>query len=226
MEHLGINVIFEGKNLIRLLDGLWVTARVAIISMIIGGVLGLIIGAIRTTKIKVIQFIFRLYLELFRIIPILVWLFVFYYILPQDYNLDLNAEEVSILVFSLWIAAEMSDIVRSAISSVPKHQIEAGKAIGLNIVQVYTYVLVPQAVRYTIPATINLTTRVIKTTSLLVMIGLIELIKVGQQIIEFSSIKDPSAPFWIYGFIFILYFALSYPLSKLSRQLEKKYSQG
>ena len=102
----------------------------------------------------------------------------------------------------------------------PKHQVESGKAIGLSFWDLYRYILIPQAVRRMLPGAINLATRMIKTTSLVVLIGVIDVIKVGQQIIENSRIEVPTASFWVYGFVFILYFIICYPLSKLSRRLE------
>ncbi|MBK3496660.1 amino acid ABC transporter permease [Viridibacillus sp. YIM B01967] len=224
MLNSGINVLFEGINMQRLLMGLLVTARVAVFSIIIGCTLGTIIGVIRTSKSKIIKMVFRIYLELFRIIPILVWLFVFYFVLPADFNINLDAEIVSIIVFSLWGAAEMSDIVRGALISLPKHQVESGKAIGLNTIQLYWYILIPQSLKRTLPSAINLATRMIKTTALLVMIGVIEVVKVGQQIIEHANLKNPTASFWVYGFIFFLYFIMCYPLSKLSQRLERKWA--
>lgn len=219
-----IDVLFSGMNMQRLLAGLWVTVRVAFLSILLGCLLGIVFGIIRTSKSKWITAIFRIYLELFRIIPILVWLFILYFVLPADFNINLNAEVVSVLVFSLWGAAEMSDIVRGAIISLPKHQVESGKALGLKTGQLFRYILIPQAIKRTIPATINLATRMIKTTALLVMIGVVEVIKVGQQIIEFTNMKNPTAAFWVYGFIFFLYFIICYPLSKLAQILERKWS--
>ncbi len=88
----------------------------------------------------------------------------------------------------------------------------------------YRYVLVPQAIRRMIPGTINLATRMIKTTSLVVLIGVIDVVKVGQQIIESSRFEFPTASFWVYGFIFILYFIICYPLSRISKKLETKWN--
>lgn len=224
MLNSGIEILFQGMNMQRLLIGIFETIKVAFIAIILGCMLGVIFGIIRTSSSKIVAFIFRVYLELFRIIPILVWLFIFYFVLPANFDIHLSAEVVSVIVFTLWGAAEMSDIVRGSIISLPKHQIESGKALGLSTIQIYWYILLPQAVKRTIPATINLATRMIKTTSLLVMIGVIEVIKVGQQIIEISSLKHPTASFWVYGFIFFLYFIICYPLSKLSNRLEKKFA--
>lgn len=224
MLNSGINVLFEGINMQRLLIGLLVTMRVAAISVVISCIAGTIIGIIRTSENKFIQIIFKLYLELFRIIPILVWLFVLYYILPTNFGINLDAEVVALIVFSLWGAAEMSDIVRGSIISLPKHQYESSTALGLSEIQIYRHVLIPQAVKRSIPATINLVTRMIKTTALLTMIGVIEVIKIGQQIIEVSNMKNPTAAFWVYGFIFILYFAICFPLSRISKRLERKWA--
>ncbi|MFS0883443.1 amino acid ABC transporter permease [Metabacillus niabensis] len=222
MLNSGINVLFEGVNMQRLFEGLLVTLRVALIAVVITIVMGFMIGIIRTSKNKLIQVIFKIYLELFRIIPILVWLFVIYYIIPANFNFNLSSEAVALIVFSLWGVAEMSDIVRGAIISLPRHQIESSKAIGLSVVQMYRFVLIPQAIKRTVPPMINLATRMIKTTALLTMIGVIEVIKVGQQIIEVNNITYPMVAFWIYGFIFFLYFCICFPLSYFSRKLEQK----
>ena len=225
MQNSGIDVIFQGKNFQRLIfEGLLITIEIAFISIIIGSILGIIIGLSRTTKSKVVLFINRVYLEAFRIIPTLVWLFIFYFGVTPALNINLSGELVSIIVFSLWGAAEMGDIVRGALQSLPTHQMECGKALGLNYFKLYRYVLIPQAIRRMIPGTINLATRMIKTTSLVVLIGVIDVVKIGQQIIESSRFELPTASFWVYGFIFFLYFIICYPLSKISKSLETKWN--
>ncbi len=224
MQNSEINVIFQGGNIRRLFEGLLVTAEIAFISIIIGSILGIFIGLSRTTRYKTVLFINRVYLEAFRIIPTLVWLFIFYFGLTTALDINLSGEVVSIMVFTLWGAAEMGDIVRGALQSLPKHQIESGKALGLSYFQLYRYIMVPQAIRRMIPGTINLATRMVKTTSLVVLIGVIDVVKIGQQIIEASRFQFPTASFWIYGFIFFLYFIICYPLSKISKRLERKWN--
>ncbi|MBU3185868.1 amino acid ABC transporter permease [Clostridium estertheticum] len=223
MQSLGIRAIFEGKNFERLFEGLFVTVEIALISIIIASILGIIIGLSRTTKFKPILIINRVYLELFRVIPTLVWLFIFYFGVTTALNVDISGITIAIIVFSLWGAAEMGDIVRGALQSLPKHQIESGKALGLSYYNLYRYVLIPQAIRRMLPGTINLATRMVKTTSLVVLIGVIDVVKVGQQIIESSRFKFPTASFGVYGFIFILYFLVCYPLSRISKKLETKW---
>lgn len=224
MLNSGISVLFEGINMQRILEGLLITLRVALVAVVITIVIGFIIGIIRSSNNKLIQVPFRIYLELFRIIPILVWLFVIYYIIPANFNFNLSSDAVAVIVFSLWGIAEMSDIVRGAMISLPKHQIESSKALGLSAVQIYLHVLIPQAIKRTIPPMINLITRMIKTTALLTMIGVVEVIKVGQQIIELNNMHYPMIAFWVYGFIFFLYFCICFPLSRFSRRLEQKWA--
>lgn len=223
MLNSGINVLTEGINLQRLLGGLLITARIAFLAIVIGSLLGIALGLISTAKSRIICLLCRLYLECFRIIPILVWLFIVYFGVPGLFNVHLEGELVAVLVFSLWGAAEMSDIVRGALESLPKHQMESGKALGLSFWGLYRYVLIPQAIRRLLPGAMNLATRMIKTTSLVVLIGVIDVVKVGQQIIERSLLKEPTASFWVYGLIFVLYFIICYPLSKLSKKLETKW---
>lgn len=223
MQDLGINVIFQGVNLQRLFWGLLITARIALISIIISFVLGILFGIIMSSKSRIIFILSKIYLEAIRIIPILVWLFLFYFGVTKALNIHLDGELISIIVFSLWGIAEMGDIVRGAITSLPVHQKESGKAIGLTNLQIYWYILIPQAVRRLAPAAINLATRMIKTTSLVILIGVVEVVKVGQQIIEATILGTPSASFWVYGFIFFLYFIICYPISLCSKKLEEKW---
>lgn len=223
MLNSGIDVLFEGINMQRLLGGLLVTARIAFISIVIGSLLGIILGLISTTKSKIVRLLCRFYLEVFRVIPILVWLFIAYFGVTSLLDIHLEGELVAIIVFSLWGAAEMSDIVRGALESLPKHQSESGKALGLSSWGLYRYVLLPQAVQRLLPGAVNLSTRMLKTTSLVVMIGVIDVVKVGQQIIERSLLKTPTASFWVYGLIFLLYFIICYPLSRFSKKLETKW---
>lgn len=224
MQNSAISVIFQGRNLERIFEGLLTTAEIAFISIIIGSLLGILIGLSRTSKYKIVLFINRIYLEAFRIIPTLVWLFIFYFGVTTALNINLSGEIVSIIVFTLWGAAEMGDIVRGALESLPKHQIESGRALGLNDYMLYRYILIPQAVRRMVPGTINLATRMVKTTSLVVLIGVIDVVKIGQQIIETSRFEFPTASFWIYGFVFFLYFIICYPLSRVSKRLEAKWN--
>ena len=223
MAHSGINVLFEGTNFARLMGGLWTAMWIAAISLVIGLALGTILGMLRTLHNRVIRFILLMYLEFFRIVPTVVLLFLAYYILPRQFNVNWPATWMAELAFSLWVSAEFSDIVRGSLESIPVHQRESGLSLGLNQWQLFRYVLLPQAIRLELPATINLATRVIKTTSLLLMISIMDVINVGQQIIEANNQNYPTGVFWVYGLRFILYFIIDYPLSRWATHLTAKH---
>ncbi|MBV7390990.1 amino acid ABC transporter permease [Enterococcus alishanensis] len=221
MKIAGYELLFQGSNFTRLLGGVWEVVKISAISLVLGLAIGIVFGMIRTSRNPFIRIIFKLYLEIFRIVPLLVLLFLFYYLLPEMFNWQISNQTVSILVFVLWISAEMSDLTRSALENVSQNQIEIGKSLGFNRIQLYQEILLPQGLKTIIPTTINLVTRVIKTTSLLMMIGVTEMIRVGQQIIENYTIEVPTASLWIYGIIFCIYFILCYPLSKFASYLER-----
>lgn len=220
----GISILFQGRNFIRLLEGLSVTVSISLISVLISLVLGFILGMIMTVKHPVIQVITRVFLEFVRIMPQLVLLFLVFFGLTRSFNINLSGEVSAVLVFSIWGTAEMGDLVRGALVSIPRHQYESGMAIGLKRVQVFRYIILPQTFRRLIPLALNLVTRMIKTTSLIVLIGVVEVVKVGQQIIEASRLTNPNASLWIYGTIFFMYFIICYPLSLLASKLEKRWN--
>ena len=130
----------------------------------------------------------------------------------------------SIIVFSFWGTAEMSDLVRGALISIPRHQYESAEALGMTRLQLYRYIIVPQTLRRLIPLSINLVTRMIKTTSLVMMIGVVEVLKVGQQIIEANRKSSPNAAFGVYAAVFLLYFISCWPISMFSKYLERKWA--
>lgn len=224
MQDLGIRVLFQGRNFIRLLEGLLTTIKISLIAVIISIVLGIILGMIMTTNNPVIKVVTKIYLEFIRIMPQLVLLFLVYFGVTKAFKVNLSGELSAVIVFSLWGTAEMGDLVRGSLISIPRHQYESGMAIGLNSFQIYLYIIIPQTVRRLVPLAINLVTRMIKTTSLIVLIGVVEVVKVGQQIIEASRLSVPSAALWIYGVIFFLYFIVCYPISLLASKLEKNWN--
>lgn len=223
MQDLGIKVLFMGDNFARLLSGLWVTVRISLISVVLSIILGVLLGMVMTIKNPVTKALTKIYLEFVRIMPQLVLLFLVYFGLTKSFGINLSGEASSIIVFTIWGTAEMGDLVRGALISIPKHQYESGEVIGLNKIQIYRYIIIPQTLRRLIPLAINLTTRMIKTTSLIVLIGVVEVMKVAQQIIEANRYTAPDAALWIYGTIFFLYFIVCWPISLLAGRLEKKW---
>ena len=224
MQSLGIDVLFKGTNFFRLLGGLWVAIRISLISVALSLVLGLVAGVLMTSKNKILKAFFRVYLEIVRIMPQMVLLFVVYFGTTRVFGWNLEAEASAIIVFSFWGTAEMGDLVRGALISIPKIQYESSEALGLTPEQTYIYVILPQTVRRLIPLSINLITRMIKTTSLVIMIGIVEVLKVAQQIIEANRRTSPNAAFGVFGVVFLLYFLICWPISRLAGYLEERWS--
>ena len=223
MPDLGLDVLWKGRNFARLLGGLGVALKISLISIAISIVLGTVLGVLRQRDNLVLKAIMRLYLEIIRIMPQLVLLFLVYFGTTRSFGWDLSGETASVIVFSLWGTAEMSDLVRGALISIPVHQYESASALALQKPQIYLYVILPQAVRRLIPLSINLVTRMIKTTSLVLMIGVVEILKVAQQIIEANRMSSPNAAFGVYLTVFLMYFIACWPISLLARKLEKKW---
>ncbi|MGN1314727.1 MAG: amino acid ABC transporter permease [Lachnospiraceae bacterium] len=222
MQDMGIQVLFEGINAQRLLSGLWVSLRLALISMAFSVILGILMGMIMTVKNRAVRLLCRIYLETVRIMPQLVLLFLVYFGAAKHLGVDISGELASVIVFTFWGTAEMGDLVRNALISIPKHQYESGYSLGLTKLQVYIRIILPQTVRRLLPSGVNLLTRMIKTTSLVVLIGVVEVVKTGKQIIDASRYNNPKAALWVYGAIFLLYFAICFPISRLSVFLEKR----
>ena len=224
MQDLGIRVLFMGNNFERLLLGLWVTIRISLLAVLISLVLGTLLGMLMTVKNPLTKVLTKVYLEFIRIMPQLVLLFLAFFGLTKSFGINLSGETAAVLVFTLWGTAEMGDLVRGALISIPKHQYESGAAIGLSKLQIYRYIIIPQTLRRLIPLAINLTTRMIKTTSLVVLIGVVEVLKVAQQIIEANRYTVPDSALWIYGTIFFLYFFACWPISLLAKWLERRWN--
>ena len=223
MQDLGIRVLFMGNNFARLLEGLWVTLKISLIAIAFSVVLGILLGMLMTVRCRATKILTKIYLEFIRIMPQLVLLFLVFFGLTKSFGINLSGEVSAVIVFALWGTAEMGDLVRGALISIPKHQYESGAAIGLSKWQVYQYIIIPQILTRLIPLAINLATRMIKTTSLVALIGVIEVLKVAQQIIEANRYTVPDSALWIYGTIFFLYFFVCWPISLAARKLEKKW---
>ncbi len=224
MQNLGLDVFFKGTNFLRLLDGLWVAVRISLISVAISIILGIAVGVLMTSKSRIIKVVSKIYLEIVRIMPQMVLLFIVYFGSTRVFRWNISAEISAIIVFSFWGVAEMGDLVRGALISIPKIQYESSEALGMAASQTYLYIILPQTVRRLIPLSINLITRMIKTTSLVMMIGIVEVLKVAQQIIEANRRVSPNATFGVFAVVFLLYFLICWPISRLASYLEKRWA--
>lgn len=197
------------------------TLAISLLAILLSTLGGVGYGVLAQQGGKLTRVVLRVYLELFRVVPVLVWLYLFFFGLPIFFGLDIPAFWCAVLVLALWGASEVGEVVRGGLGSLARGQQEAGLALGLSRWQLYRHVLLPQALQRLTPPTINIYTRIIKTSSLAVLIGVVEVIKVGQQIIErtYGSLL-------IYGLLFLFFFLVCYPLSLVSRRLEQQWGNA
>ncbi|MFK4822801.1 amino acid ABC transporter permease [Ochrobactrum quorumnocens] len=202
---------FLGKGL---LITLWVSLLVVAFSLALGLVLG--IGIVYGPK--PVRWVVRLFSDCVRGIPILVLIFAVYYGLPP-LGLDLNAFWAGVLALTLFKTAQVIEYVRGAIGSIPKGQMEAGKAIGLTFPQRLAYVIFPQALRRFLPPWINGVTDAVKGSALISLLGVVDLM---QSINEVIGRTYEAMPLYILGAF--MYFAINFSLSSLSKAVERRYS--
>ncbi|MBM0418990.1 MULTISPECIES: amino acid ABC transporter permease [Aeromonas] len=197
------------------------TLAISLLAILFATLGGVAYGVLAQQGGRLVRGLLRLYLEMFRVVPVLVWLYLFFFGLPIFFGLDIPAFWCAVLVLALWGASEVGEVVRGGLNSLARGQQEAGLALGLSTWQLYRHVLLPQALQRLTPPTINIYTRIIKTSSLAVLIGVVEVIKVGQQIIErtYGSLL-------IYGLLFLFFFLVCYPLSLASRRLEQQWGNA
>ncbi|MFE8728678.1 amino acid ABC transporter permease [Aeromonas hydrophila] len=197
------------------------TLAISLLAILFATLGGVGYGVLAQQGGRLTRGVLRVYLELFRVVPVLVWLYLFFFGLPIFFGIDIPAFWCAVLVLALWGASEVGEVVRGGLGSLARGQQEAGLALGLSRWQLYRHVLLPQALQRLTPPTINIYTRIIKTSSLAVLIGVVEVIKVGQQIIErtYGSLL-------IYGLLFLFFFLVCYPLSLVSRRLEQQWGNA
>ena len=139
MPDLGLEVLWKGKNFVRLLGGLWVALRISLIAAGISVAAGIILGILASRKHSVSSVILRIWLGIIHIMPQMVLLFLMYFGTTRAFGWNLSGETAAVIVFSLWGTAEMGDLVRGAVSSIPAIQRESAEALGLQPVQVYRW---------------------------------------------------------------------------------------
>lgn len=215
-------ILFDLDIYKRLFEGLKVTLFISFVSIFFSIIGGLILGVFMSLGNKIIFYILKIMLEIVRFMPIIVWLFLIYFGMSSWLSLD--AITASIIVFVIWGVFEMMDLVRGALLSIPKHQFESSIALALSKYQMYRFIILPLAARRLLPSVINLLSRMIKTTSVAYLIGIVDVLAIGNQLKEVTLLTSNFAPLYIYTIIFFIYFIICYPLSKISKILEQRWS--
>jgi len=199
-------------------QGLLVTLQAAAIVVAISLVLGVLLGMVVVYGPKVASYPIRWFSDIVRGIPILVLIFFVFYGLPIAIGANINNFAAGVTALSLFYVAQIIEIARGALGSLPKGQMEAAMAVGLTFPQRMAYVILPQAVRRFLPPWINSVTDTVKGTALLSLVGIVDLMQAIQQVIGRTY---EALPLYIVGAL--IYFAINYALSMLSRMLEARY---
>ncbi|MHC2316609.1 polar amino acid transport system permease protein [Bradyrhizobium diazoefficiens] len=206
----------DRNQFLFLLGGLKWTLALSAIGFVVGSIAGLGVALARTSGHRALERVAARYIALFQGTPLLMQLFVVYYGLALA-GLKLDAWVSVSIGFTLHSGAFLGEIWRGAIEAVPKGQVEAAKALSLNYGSQMQDVVLPQAIRISLPATIGFLVQLIKGTSLAAIIGFTELMRAG-TIVSNQNFK----PLLVLGLVCVLYFAICWPLSLVGAQLERR----
>ena len=199
-----------------LLNGLWTTLWITLVSFAIAAVIGIIIGLMRTSGNIILSFIAQVYIDLMRGTPMIVLSFFIYFGIPQLTGWTFGAVGAGITTLSINAAAYIAEIVRGGINAVDVGQDEAARSLGLNKSKTMRRIILPQAFRIMIPSFINQFVITLKDTSILSVIGLVELTQTGRIII--ARTYQSGAMWLIVGLMYIILITI---LTKISNRLEK-----
>jgi polar amino acid transport system permease protein len=204
-----------------LLMGALNTIGAAFYSIIIGTVLGLLIGFCLTYGSKASKLPFRAYVDLIRGIPGLVTIFACFYMLDfvfqAAFGIQLTPFGAGVIALSVFCSAQVAEITRGALQSIPRGQIEAGKAIGMRFHQIFFSIVLPQALVQMVPPWVNSATEIVKGTTLLTLIGVTELLLTAQQLV---GVHGHALVY--YSMMGLLFFLLNYGIESLGKYFERK----
>jgi His/Glu/Gln/Arg/opine family amino acid ABC transporter permease subunit len=211
------NTALNWHDGLLLLQGLGMTLFIFVVSFAAGTLIGFALAIIKNRRIPVASQLAVVYVELFRNSPLLVQLFLVFFGLPSIFGTNLSPLEAGLIALSVNTGAFMTVIVQAALDEVPRGQWEAARAYGLGYVAAMRHVILPQAVRAMIPPTVSLAVGQLQVSSLISIIGVVELTKVGSNL----NLRT-LAPFTIWPIVAIGYFIVSKPLSMLADWTERR----
>jgi polar amino acid transport system permease protein len=200
-------------------QGFLITLAVSGLVVLFSLVAGVLLGMSASFGPWPVRWLVRLYCDVIRGIPIVVLIFTVYYGLPLLIGFDLNNFLAAVIALTVFAAAKVTETARGAIQSIHFGQTEAGKAIGLGFWARMIYIIFPQALRRFLPPWINNVTDMVKGSAFVSLVGIVELLFAMKQVI--GRVYEPM-PIYIVGAM--IYFAINYSLSSLSRRLEARYA--
>jgi len=189
------SVLWRGQSGLWLLQGLVTTIEISVVAWVVAFTLGIFSGAVRTVSITPLRWLASFYVEFFRNVPLLVWMFFWYFGVPpllprpvQDWLLNHGAEFwAGMFALGVYHGARFSEVIRSGIQSIPRTQFEASVAMGLTTFQVYRLVILPIALRLIVPPATNESLNLLKNSSVALTISVAELTFQTRQIETYTA---------------------------------------
>lgn len=215
--HITLDFSFLSTFRIRLGKGFATTVALSVASLICSLVLGFATALGNRSRFLPLSYLCKTYVQFIRGTPLIMQIYLFFYIVGTAWGVT-NRFLSGVIILSLFEGAYISEIIRGSLDSVSGAQIEAAKAVGLEKRQIMRLIVVPQLVARTLPALAGQFASIIKDSSLLSIISVIEL---AQTVREISATNF--AIFECYIFLGLLYLALTFPLSMLTRRLERRF---
>jgi len=209
---------FDANAFLFLLKSAQWTVMLTLTATLMGGVAGLVIALARVSHKALLRRAATFYIGVIQGVPVLVILFLAFFGVAR-LGLDLPAFFAAALAMSLFASGYLAEIWRGAIQSVPKPQWEASTSLALTRLQQFRYIIIPQAIRIALPPTVGFLVQLVKNTSIVSILGVVELARAG-QILSVATFQ----PFLVFVATAALYFAICFPLSQISRRLEVKLS--
>ena len=205
-------------------DGLPGTLRVSAAAVVGSALIGVTFGTLLTIKFLPLRSLIRLYIEVFRGLPILVTVFGLPSISPELEFGPLVATSIALI---LWGSAQVAEATRGAVQSIPREQHEAAAALGFGWVGRHGFVILPQALRRLLPPFVSLLVNIIQNSTLAQVIGGLEMLEAAERQNERITAIPPIGlgeikAFQIFGFVMLLFFLISFPLTRLAARLEKR----
>ena len=196
------------------------TIVLSLAAFVCGGSVGIVVAVGRISPYRALRYLMSGYIQFVQAIPVLMLLLLFYFGLNL-FGIRVDAWTAAVLAFTLSTSAFLAEIWRGCLQVVPFGQWDAARSLGLNFSRTLLLIILPQAVRMALPPTVGYMVQVVKGTSLAALIGFTELAKAGTQINTITF-----EPVLVFGTVAAIYFLICWPLSMLSRHLEKQLKVG
>jgi polar amino acid transport system permease protein len=204
------------------------TLKIASIALVGSTLVGITLGTLLTIRFLPTRALIRLYIEIWRGLPILVTIFIMFFALPAvSLSLRFDALTAGTIALILWGSAQVAETTRGAVQSIPREQHEAASALGFGWVGRHAFVIMPQALRRLLPPLVGLLVNIIQNTTIVQVIGAAELLESAKRQVERLTAPPPAGvgeihSFEIYGAVMVIFFCISFPLTRLAAYLERR----